>query len=119
VTSSGVTAEDLREQFEHNVKVRDLVSDVNRTVSRVRAGLTALAGKPDSAATLASLKDLAASLITPTVRYSKPELQTHITYLYSETNATDQKIGRDAIERYNTLRKELDARIAQLDKLLK
>ncbi|MEO8369584.1 MAG: hypothetical protein ABI806_10310 [Candidatus Solibacter sp.] len=119
VTSSGVTAEDLREQFEHNVKVRDLVSDVNRTVSRVRAGLTALAGKPESAATLASLKDLAASLITPTVRYSKPELQTHITYLYSETNATDQKIGRDAIERYNALRKELDARIAQLDKLLK
>jgi hypothetical protein len=77
------------------------------------------AGKPDSAATLASLKDLAASLITPTVRYSKPELQTHITYLYSETNGTDQKIGRDAIERYNVLRKELDQRIAQLNNILK
>ena len=119
ITTSGVTLDDLREQFDHNIKVRDLVSDVNRTVSRVRAGLTALAGKPDSAATLASLKDLAASLITPTIRYSKPELQTHITYLYSETNSTDQKVGRDAIERYNALRKELDQRIAQLDKLLK
>ena len=119
ITGTGVTLEDLREQFDHNIKVRDLVSDVNRTVSRVRAGLTALAGKPDSAATLASLKDLAASLITPTIRYSKPELQTHITYLYSETNATDQKVGRDAIERYNALRKELDQRIAELDKLLK
>ncbi len=119
ITGSGVTLEDLREQFDHNIKVRDLVSDVNRTVSRVRAGLTELAGKPDSAATLASLKDLAASLITPTIRYSKPELQTHITYLYSETNSTDQKVGRDAIERYNALRKELDQRIAQLDKLLK
>src|ERR1035438_3618578 len=93
-TASGVTNEDLREQFDHNMKVRDLVSDVNRTVTRVRAGLTALAGKPDSAATLASLKDLAASLITPTIRYRKPELQTHITYLYSETNATDQKHPR-------------------------
>jgi hypothetical protein len=119
ITGAGVTLEDLREQFDHNIKVRDLVSDVNRTVSRVRAGLTALAGQPDSAATLASLKDLAASLITPAIRYSKPELQTHITYLYSETNATDQKVGRDAIERYNALRKELDQRIAQLDKLLK
>ena len=119
ITASGVTTENLREQFDHNMKVRDLVSDVNRTVSRVRAGLAALAGKPDSAATLASLKDLAASLITPTVRYSKPELQTHITYLYSETNATDQKIGRDAIERYNVLRKELDQRIAQLNNILK
>ena len=35
------------------------------------------------------------------------------------TNSTDQKIGRDAIERYNALRKELDQRIAELDKLLK
>jgi hypothetical protein len=119
VLASGVTIENLREQFEHNMKVRDLVSDVNQTVSRVRTGLTALAGKPESAATLASLKDLAASLITPTIRYSKPELQTHIAYLYSETNSTDQKIGRDAIERYNALRKELDQRIAQLDKILK
>jgi hypothetical protein len=119
ITASGVTTENLREQFDHNMKVRDLVSDVNRTVSRVRAGLTELAGKADSAATLASLKDLAASLITPTIRYSKPELQTHITYLYSETNSTDQKVGRDAIERYNALRKELDQRIAQLDKILK
>ncbi len=119
VTASGVTNEDLREQFDHNMKVRELVSDVNQTVSRVRAGLARLAGRPDSAATLASLKDLAASLITPTVRYSKPELQTHITYLYSETNSTDQKVGRDAIERYNALRKELDQRIAQLDSILK
>ncbi len=119
VTASGVTAGDLREQFDHNMKVRDLVSDVNQTVSRVRAGLNALAGKPESAATLASLKDLAASLITPTIRYSKPELQTHITYLYSETNSTDQKIGRDAIERYNALRKELDQRIAELNRILK
>ncbi|HTS63101.1 MAG TPA: hypothetical protein VMH28_13825 [Candidatus Acidoferrales bacterium] len=37
--------------------------------------------------------------------------QTHIQYLYTLTSATDQKIGRDAIERYNTLRTELDARI--------
>ena len=119
ITASGVTAEDLREQFDHNIKVRDLVSDVNRTVSRVRAGLTALAGKPDSAATLASLKDLAASLITPTIRYSKPELQTHITYLYSETNATDQKIGPRRHRALQRAPQGTDQRIAQLDKILK
>ncbi len=120
ITASGVTAADLKEQFDHNIKVRELVSDVNKTVSRVRAGLTALqaTNAPANAATLANLKDLAASLITPAIRYSKPELQTHITYLYSETNATDQKIGRDAIERYNALRKELDQRIAELNKIL-
>ena len=52
------------------------------------------------------------------IRYSKPELQTQITYLYSLTNATDQKIGRDAIERYEVLRKALDERIAQLNRIL-
>jgi hypothetical protein len=57
-------------------------------------------------------------LITPSIRYSQPELQTHITYLYGMTNATDQKIGRDAIDRYEVLRKELDQRIAELNKIL-
>ena len=48
----------------------------------------------------------------------RPELQAQITYLYSLTTATDQKIGRDAIERYAVLRKALDARIAQLNRIL-
>jgi photosystem II stability/assembly factor-like uncharacterized protein len=118
ITKTGVTVTDLQEQFDHNVKVRDLVTSVNQTVSRVRTSMQSLAGSPANAETLAKLKDLAASLITPPIRYSKPGLQTHITYLYSLTSATDQKIGRDAIERYNALKKELDARIAELTKIL-
>ena len=118
ITKTGVTQSDLEEQFDHNVKVRNMVSEVNQTVTRVRSEMQSLAGKPASADTLNKLKDLAASLITPPIRYSTPGLQTHITYLYSLTNMADQKIGRDAIERYNTLRKELDARIAELNKIL-
>ena len=34
------------------------------------------------------------------------------------TTGVDQKIGRDAIERYAVLKKELDALKAELDKLL-
>ena len=113
VTRSGVTLSDLREQFEHNLRVRDLVSDMNKTVARLR---TAQASAGDS--TLPLLRQLAAHLITPAIRYSKPELQTHITYLYGMTTAADQKIGRDAIGRYDELRKELDARIAELDRIL-
>ncbi|MBV9611729.1 MAG: hypothetical protein JO091_04620, partial [Acidobacteriaceae bacterium] len=67
---------------------------------------------------LGKLNDLAAHVITPPIRYSKPELQTHITYLYNMTNLADQKIGRDAIERYNVLRRELDRRIAELNQIL-
>ena len=67
---------------------------------------------------LAKLNELASYLITPSTRYSKPELQTHITYLYSLTTATDQKIGQDAVDRYTELRKELDRRVAELNGIL-
>ena len=107
ITGAGVTLSDLSEQFEHNMRVRDLVSDVNRLVARVRA-----------ARQTPAVKELASQLITPPIRYSKPELQTHITYLYQMTNMSDQKIGRDAIERYRELRKELDERKAEADQLL-
>ena len=113
MTKAGLTEAALREQFEHNMKVRELVSDVNKTVARLRAAQRTATGNQRDA-----LDTLAAHLITPSIRYSKPELQTHITYLYSETTATDQKIGRDTMERYEALRKELDARIAELNRIL-
>jgi photosystem II stability/assembly factor-like uncharacterized protein len=115
VTRDGVTLADLHEQFDHNLRVRDLVSDVNRTIARLRVAQAKL--KNDDSI-LPRLNELASHLITPGIRYSKPELQTHITYLYTLTTATDQKIGRDAIDRYTTLRKELDSRIAELTKIL-
>jgi len=52
------------------------------------------------------------------VRYGKPGLQAHITYLASMTASVDQKIGRDAIERYQVLKKELDTIRAVVDSLL-
>jgi hypothetical protein len=120
VTKDGVTTADLREQFEHNMRVRDLVSDVNRTVAMVRANQAAASRGPrgEDSPDPARLNELASHLITPPIRYSKPELQTHITYLYSLTTATDQKIGRDAIERYGVLRQELDQRQRELGMIL-
>jgi photosystem II stability/assembly factor-like uncharacterized protein len=115
ITADGVTTADLQEQFDHNIKVRDLVSEVNKSVARVREARTKLANDPDK---LAKLNELASHLITPVIRYSKPELQTHITYLYGMTNSTDQKIGNDAVERYDTLKKELDERDSELHAIL-
>jgi hypothetical protein len=113
VLKDGVTQADLLGQFEHNMRVRDLVSDANRAVARVRAARSS--AKADQ---LARLKELASHLITPSIRYSKPELQTHITYLYSMTNNTDQKVGEDAIARYGVLRKQLDQLVAELNEIL-
>ncbi|MGH9482831.1 MAG: hypothetical protein ACRD1L_12155, partial [Terriglobales bacterium] len=102
ITADGVTTADLQEQFDHNMRVRDLVSRVNQLVARVQAAERG--GAPS-----AQLKGLAAELITPEIRYSQPALQTQIAYLYGMTNGSDQKIGRDAIARYGVLLKQLDA----------
>ena len=114
VTKAGVSTADLREQFEHNIKARDLVSDVNKAVARVRAAQRGSA----TGDKLAKVNEVASHLITPAIRYSKPELQTHITYLYGMTNLTDQKIGRDAMERYGVLRKQLDEYLGKLNQVL-
>jgi hypothetical protein len=119
VTREGVTTSDLREQFEHNLRMCNLVSDMNKTVARVRAAQAGLRGAAGADADkLAKLNELAGRLITPPVRYSQPELQTHVAYLYGMTNNTDQKVGRDAVDRYGVLRKELDGRMAELDRIL-
>ena len=115
----GVSVADLRTQFAHNIRVRDLVSDANRTAARVRAAQQRLRGATGAAAdTLAQINALASKLITPPVRYSKPELLTHITYLYSMTTQADQRVPKDAVDRFATLKKELAEIQAALTKLL-
>jgi photosystem II stability/assembly factor-like uncharacterized protein len=102
VAADGVTVADLQEQFEHNMRMRDLVNNVNQLVGRVR---DAQKKSPNDE----RVNALAAKLLTEPVRYGKPGLQAHITYLASMTANVDQKIGRDAIERYQVLKKEFDA----------
>jgi photosystem II stability/assembly factor-like uncharacterized protein len=119
VTKDGVTTLDLKAQLEHNLRVMALVSDCNRAVARIRTAQMKMASDPSAdPAKKAALKELADKMITSPIRYSQPELQTHIQYLYSEDNMTDQKVGHDAIERYGVLRKELDADVAQLNSIL-
>jgi photosystem II stability/assembly factor-like uncharacterized protein len=112
LTADKVTAADLKEQYEHNVRMRAMVAEVGRVASRVRQARTN--------ARTPQVDSLAATLFGPDegVRYGRPGLQTQITYLAGMTGRVDQKIGRDAIERYQTLRKELDAVEARVNKTL-
>ena len=111
VAADGVTVADLQEQFEHNMRMRELVNNVNQLVSRVREAQNKSRNDP-------RLNALAAKLLTEPVRYGKPGLQAHITYLASMTANVDQKIGRDAIERYEVLKKEFDSLRAEADQIL-
>ncbi|MCC6318374.1 MAG: hypothetical protein IT361_11860 [Gemmatimonadaceae bacterium] len=118
VAKDGVTLADLREQLNHNLKVRDMVTEVNQLAVAIEEGRARLRTATSAADTLKLLEELRAKVIMPSVRYSKPELQAHIQYLYTMTTRSDQKIGRDAITRYAKLRQELDERILEAKKLL-
>ena len=99
ITRDGISQSALDAQLAFNLKLRDLVSDANRVGERLRAA-------PNAA--------LDAEFFTPPVRYSRPALQAHIAYLYSEHIGADQRVGRDAKDRYAELRKALDALAARV-----
>jgi photosystem II stability/assembly factor-like uncharacterized protein len=120
VAADGVTVADLREQFDHNQRMSQLVAEVNQLVTRVRDAQTRPGeGASSDAGKAGAIDAIAAQLLTEPVRYGKPGLQAHITYLAGMTTGADQKIGRDAIERYAVLKKELERVRAETDRILK
>ena len=115
-TKDGATPAVLQAQLAHNLRVRDLVSDANQTAELLRTARSR-ASEMD-AATLATLSAIEAEFLTPAVRYSRPALQTHITYLYSMMLGADARVSKDAADRYTELRKALDSVKARLKPLL-
>src|SRR5690606_9483087 len=98
LAEEGVTVADLREQYEHNKRMRAMVQEVNQLVQRVRTAQTQAREAGDQAK-LRALDELAAKLITEPVRYGKPGLQAHISYLAGMTTRTDRseerRVGKD------------------------
>jgi photosystem II stability/assembly factor-like uncharacterized protein len=116
VVADGVTPAVMAAQLAHNLKVRDLVTEANRLVAR----LTTARGNDSLPATIrARLDSMHAVLVTPPVRYSQPGLQSQIQYLYGLTTQADQQPGRDALERYEVLRRELDRAVRAVDGALR
>ena len=119
VAADGVTVADLQEQFDHNMRMRELVSGVNQLATRVReAHDKLLKSATVDPTTLNRVNALASKLLTEPVRYGKPGLQAHVIYLAGMTANVDQKIGSDAIERYAVLKKEFEALRAEVDQVL-
>jgi hypothetical protein len=118
LAANHITVADLREQYEHNNRMRDFVAEANRVAARVRAARTAAQGKTDANAE--EVRAIATTLFGKGegIRYGQPGLMTNITYLAGMTARVDQKIGRDALSRYAQLRKELDAVEARVNKVL-
>jgi hypothetical protein len=119
LVADGITLADLKEQYDQNIRMRDMVTEVGRVANRVRQARTRLrsANATDS---LAKVEALAVTLFGPDegVRYGRPGLQTQITYLAGMTTRADQRIGYDAVERYQTVRRELSALEARVTQVL-
>ena len=119
LAKEGMTVADLEEQFNHNLKMREMVAEVGRVRQRIQATTNRLRNASGASAdTLQRVNAIAAKVETEPVRYGKPGIQAHISYLAGMTSGADQKVGRDALARYAVLRKELDAIKAELDRLL-
>ena len=115
IAAEGVTAADLKEEYEHNLRIRELETAVGELLSRVRNGMSTAQG--DKAAKLRAIYEQIVN--TPEgIRYDKPGLQEHVRYLGGMTANVDEKVGRDAIERYQELKKQYEELKAQADALL-
>jgi len=117
--ADGITIADLQAQYDHNIKLREIVGEVNKLVAALEEQRSRL-GKASGVAadTAKGIEEIRATVVMPAIRYSKPELQSQIQYLYGMTTGGDQKVGTDATKRYTTLRKELDVTMAKARALL-
>jgi hypothetical protein len=126
VAADGVTAADLREQYAHNVRMREMSAEVQRLQGRLQSAIARLGSTASGAQadTLAKAKAVLAKILDQQdaqgrpVRYGRPGIATHVRYLAGMTAGADQKIGHDAVERYQTLRKELDTLEAEADRAI-
>jgi hypothetical protein len=120
LTANNVTAADLREQYDQNVRMRAMVAEVSGVANQVRQARTRLRAAPNQTDSLKKVEALATTLfgIGEGIRYGQPGLQTQITYLAGMNARSDQRIGRDALERYQVLRKDFDAFVAEVRKVL-
>ncbi|HKK27852.1 MAG TPA: hypothetical protein VKB18_07200 [Gemmatimonadota bacterium] len=126
VRADGTTAEDLAAQLALNRRIRDVASRARlvasrlvRTTARVDTALAEGSGPASELRALrVRLQAVADSVLTPgDVAYPRPMLLDQVDYLYGMTTSADQRPGRDAYDRLETLAARTDRRASELAKL--
>jgi photosystem II stability/assembly factor-like uncharacterized protein len=111
ITDDGVSINDLKEQYDLIIKVRDLLTEARffeREMSvRLKPFFEKEAGKKKLSGSekkeYEKLSDLNNKLVTGNDIYPQPMLIDQISYLYSMVNSVDQKPGKDAYLRLDEL----------------
>lgn len=110
--ADGLSFDDYKEQFDISVKIVDLIADAGKLSSDIEGIFKDLNAKKEStrglskkdSRLLTSIGILRDKLVTAQGAYTQPMLNDQLRYLYSMVSATDQKVGNDAIIRYNELK---------------
>jgi hypothetical protein len=139
VAAEGVTDADLEAQLALSVRIRDALSELRDAVARIRKLRERVADRRQQAieggfATADS--PLVAQALSIEARFSEierllvqtaegkvgaelePQLDDQLDYLYGMLQGADQRPGHDAYERFDDVRRELDAQLAALEALV-
>jgi hypothetical protein len=112
LAADGITVEDLRAQYELATRVSQLMADVQQMQSDLRAARERFAG---NAAALERIAAIEGRVVTRSGQaYPQPMLAAQASYLNGIVSGGDNRPHRDAYERYEELRTQLDWLRAEL-----
>ena len=125
LVADGVTQQDLEQQLALNLQIRDAISEarlaaaqIDEAQEQLTNGAGETGGNGAASPILEQLAALESEFETAGGSYPKPQLIDQLGYLYGMTTSADQQLGRDAFLRYEVLREELSAKLAELARVL-
>jgi hypothetical protein len=127
VVKDGVTQADLDDQFAFLIKLRDAQTEARRLAQRVDDAMKK-AGVPPPAAATPGVKTMNEKFAHPLQKlwaqfndlagiYPQPMLLAQLQNVQRMVGSADQKVGKDAIDRYNDLIKEMAVLAAEVKQL--
>jgi photosystem II stability/assembly factor-like uncharacterized protein len=126
VASDGVTDADIAEQVRFQLQVRDALSDARRLQQRIEEAMQKAGVKPPPAAVVGvqpsgtkydhPLQQLWAQVVDAPGIYTQGMLINQLQNVQRMISQADQKIGKDAYDRFGDLQKELASIQAQAAK---
>jgi len=118
VAEDGVTVTDLQEQFMLSLQILAAMGDASSTIERLEEAMRIAAEGGDIRGQLEEIQE---ALVTDRTisSYPQPMLADQLQYLYSMLQSADQKPGRDAYERLDVLKVELETHKSRLERLLR
>jgi len=119
VEAAGVTARDLEEQLALQLELRGALRKAQRAATRLAEARERVRQESGYGRALDAIETLQDQLVTGTGPYPQRMLIDQLANVYRMIDQADQKVGRDAFERFRDLRTELDEVLARVDALAK